>query len=168
MFDNKSFHFPPNVVAGMLEISVQSVRRWAEYHREHLSEGANPTPGKPRGFTWSDVETLRKIKAMRDTGMAASAINIALSASIESPTTPLPSVVSPIEPQTNTGELQSTQAIVVALQAMRTDIAALQEARQEDRDKRIDTVTAIGLGFGIGLVFCAILIGLAWLYGGTP
>ena len=32
----------------------------------------------------------------------------------------------------------------------------------------IGALSAIGLGFGIGLVFCAILIGLAWLYGGTP
>ena len=166
MSDNESFHFAPNVVAGMLDISVQSVRRWAEYHREHLSEGANPEAGKPRGFTWTDVEMLRKIKAMRDTGMAASAINIALSTPIDNPTKPLPSAVSLMEPEASTGELQSTQAIVVALQAMRADIAALQDARQEDRDKRIDTVTAIGLGFGIGLVFCAILIGLAWLYGG--
>ena len=98
--------------------------------------------------------------------MAASAINIALSTPIDNPTKPLPSAVSLMEPEASTGELQSTQAIVVALQAMRADIAALQDARQEDRDKRIDTVTAIGLGFGIGLVFCAILIGLAWLYGG--
>lgn len=166
MSDNKSFQFTPNVVAGMLEISVQSVRRWAEYHRDYLSEGANPLPGKQRGFTWADVETLRQIKSMRDIGLSASVINAKLSEPIDNPTTPLPSAVSLIEPQGDIGELHSTQTIVVALQAIRADIAALQEARQEDREKRIDTVTAIGLGFGIGLLFCAILIGLAWLYGG--
>jgi len=32
--------------------------------------------------------------------------------------------------------------------------------------RRFDTVTVLGLGICMGLLFAAILIGLAWLYGG--
>lgn len=76
---NEQHTFAPHDVAGMLGISAMTVRRWADYHREHFSEVANPIPGRARAYTWADVEKFRQIKALRDSGLSIEAINNTLS-----------------------------------------------------------------------------------------
>lgn len=61
--------------------------------------------------------------------------------------------------------LQQAQGLVVALEAMQRQIDAIQQAAQHADRSRFDTVTVLGIGICIGLLFAAILIGLAYLYG---
>ena len=67
-----------------------------------------------------------------------------------------------IAPLASQEERLQAPAIVVALEAMQRQIDAIQQTRKEM------TVTLIGMGFVGGLLFCTILIVLAWLYAGVP
>jgi len=67
-----------------------------------------------------------------------------------------------IAPTTAQEGLGQAPAMLVALQAMQAQIAALQQANR----RRFDTVTVLGIGICIGLLFAVGMIVLAWLYGG--
>ncbi len=85
---NSQHLFAPHDIAGMLGVSVMTVRRWADYHKAHLSEHANPPHGKVRAFTWADVEKFRQIKTLRDSGLNVTAINNMLSSATAESITP--------------------------------------------------------------------------------
>lgn len=157
----------PADIAKECGVSVGTVRNWCADYAEFLSPGANPSDGN-RLLNERDLEICRYIARLRKESMSKPQIILRLRETsfghvdIETP------IVNPIEPlqgqqeSLQEGLQQSPQAIVVALEAMQRQIDAIQE----DRRTRIDTVTAIGLGLCMGLLFAAILIGLAWLYGG--
>lgn len=56
-------------------VTIHSLRRWCEWHKAHLSPGANPDAGQPRRVTCVDVEVLRHVKALRSEGLQTVAIN---------------------------------------------------------------------------------------------
>lgn len=128
--DQEAFHFAPHDVAGLTNVSVQSVRRWAEYHSSHLSSTANPAPGQPRRFTWADIETFRRIKELRDIGLSVEAINLKLSedkavVAIKNPTT----AVSVMAAQDAPGTPDSTQVLIVAQEAILRRLEAVEASR---------------------------------------
>ena len=161
--------FTPNEAAQMMGTAAHNVRRWTEYHAAHLSPLATPAPGQARRYTGRDVEVLKHVKALRAQGLTVPVINEQLAGLTfaEIDTEVHDSVDSgEIAPATAQDGPQSTQAFIMVVQDLQRRFEAIEQARHDERHNRIDTVTAIGLGLCMGLLFAAILIGLAWLYGG--
>ena len=160
---NEQHRFAPHDVAGMFDVSVMTVRRWAEYHKAHLSESANPSPGKPRSFTWADVEQFRQIKTWRDEGLSVDAINTRLTNNVTEPITSTVTDNSAIALPTSPEGLQQAPAMLVVLNDLEKRIDAKIEVLHQAR--RFDAVGFIGIGIIIGIAFCTMLIALASLYG---
>ena len=158
--------FAPNEAAQLVGTAAHNVRRWTEYHSAHLSPLATPTPGQARRYNGRDIEVLKHVKALRAQGLTVPVINEQLAGLTFAEIDTTAPDSEAIAPTTAPGELQSTQALIMVVESLRSEVNAIQQARQEERHNRIDTVTAIGLGLCMGLLFAAILIGLAWLYGG--
>jgi len=158
----------PHATAAMLEITPVTLRRWCEYHAEHLSTGTNPPTGKARRFTGRDLEILKHVRSLRALGLTVADINEELQsltfAVVDNDEQSAASVA--IAPTTVQEGLQQAPGVIVALEAMQRRIDAIQQASQHANRQRFDTITVLGVGICIGLLFAAILIGLAWLYGG--
>lgn len=164
---------PLATTAEMIGIKAGTLRRWCAYHSAHLSATANPPTGQPRRFTNRDVEILRYVQDLRSQGVTVDSINSQLGLltfpeidttgqneeQLEADSTEL-AAVGPQE------GLHDVAAIMLLLSNHQAQIEALQQARDNDRYSSIDTITAIGMGLCMGLLFAAIAIGLAWLYGG--
>ena len=160
--------------AEAIDVSIHSLRRWCEWHKAYLSPGANPAAGQPRRLTGVDIEVLRHVRALRSEGLQTVAINEQLAgltfAEIDTGDHGAGDSEE-IVPTDTQEKLQQTPGAIVGpeyLMAIERRFEALEAARQEDRRDRFDQLTMLGIGICIGLLFCAILIGLAWLYGGTP
>lgn len=128
-------------------------------------------PGQARRYTGRDVEVLKHVKALRAQGLTVPVINQQLVGLTfaEIDTEVHNSVDSgEIAPAATQDGPQSMKAFIMVVQDLQRRFDALEQARHDERHNRIDTVTAIGLGLCMGLLFAAILIGLAWLYGCTP
>jgi len=158
--------------AEAIDVSIHSLRRWCEWHKAHLSPGANPDPGHARRLTGVDIEVLRHVKALRSEGLQTVAINEQLAgltfAEIDTSAHGAGDREE-IAPTAAQEKLQQTPGPIMApeyFMSIERRFEALEAARQEDRRDRFDQLTMLGLGVCFGLLFCAILIGLAWLYGG--
>ena len=156
----------PTFTAELLDIKPLTLRRWCEYHAEHLSPGTNPPSGQARRFTDKDIEVLKHIKHLRSQGFNTAIINERLAGLTFAEVI----TVERSEDDSADSEDLATQNAPESLQqAPQSFVVALQhiERRMDAYERRrLDTVTSIGLGFVGGLLFCAILILLAWLYGG--
>ena len=145
-------------------------RRWADLHGAYLSASAHPPVGQARRFDSRDLEVLRTVKSYRDQGISTAIINDRLAGLTFASVIDNEIAEDTTGPGADSTELASvsaqetpgqTQALIMVVQGVESRIAAVE------RLQRQGYVTAIGLGICIGLLFCAILIGLAWLYGGT-
>jgi DNA-binding transcriptional MerR regulator len=153
----------------MLGITPVTLRRWCEYHAKNLSTSANPRAGKARRLTGRDLEGLKHVRALPAQGLTVAAINEQLQAltfAVVDTDEPSAGDSKEIASTAAQEESPSTQMFVMVVLDLQRRFDAMEQARQEDRRKRIDTVSAMGLGCVGGLLFCAILILLAWLYGG--
>lgn len=161
----------------MVGTAAHNVRRWTEYHAAHLSPLATPAPGQARRYNGRDVEVLKHVKALRAQGLTVPVINEQLAGLTFAEIDTSAGDSEELPPVASQGGLQSTSSAIMVVEAinalesriqarLESRLATIEQARQEDRRTRIDTVTAIGLGLCMGLLFAAILIGLAWLYGG--
>ena len=145
------------------KVSLNTIRNWCRDYGIFLSPGAS-AKGEARAFTGRDIEVLKYVALLRSEGMQRDAIIQRLGetsfAEIETNepsdegvnSTELASVGAQVEPG-------QSQAIIVAVQAMQTQIEAIQAAR------RFDAVGFVGIGIIIGIAFCTLLIALASLYG---
>ena len=163
---------PLAITAEQVGIKAVTLRRWCEYHAAYLSPGANPPTGQARRFNGRDIEVLKTVRELREEGFSVARINEKLSGLTfaEIDTSAADSADSEELAPTTFGRAQVEAAPDGLQQAPQSIVVALQhiERRMDAYERRrFDTVTAIGLGFTAGLLFCAILIGLAWLYGGT-
>jgi len=159
----------PTFTAELLDIKPLTLRRWCEYHAEHLSPSTNPPSGQSRRFTDKDIEVLKHIKHLRSQGFNTAIINERLAGltfaevitdeRTEDDSAGDSEALASVSPQEG---LQQAPGVIVALQAMQRQIDGLQQANR----RRFDSITILGVGICIGLLFAAILIGLAWLYGG--
>lgn len=154
-----------------LGIQPITLRRWCATYAAHLSPTANPTPGTSRRFTGRDLEVLRHVRTLRDKGVSVPLIAEQLAgltfptidhdaptpptghAGIEADSTAIATTTAPDTPQ-------STQHIIQLLSSQQSQIDAIQR-------RRLDSVTAIGIGFVAGLLFMVVLLLLASIYG-TP
>ena len=157
----------PTFTAELLGIKPLTLRRWCEYHAEHLSVGTNPPSGQARRFTDKDIEILKHVKHLRSQGFNTAIINNQLEGltfaeviTDERSEDDRAGDSEELAPPAAQAGPQQTQALIMVVQELQRQVGVIQENRW------LDTITAIGLGFTAGLLFCAILIGLAWLYGG--
>lgn len=148
--------FTPAQVAKLIDTGAHNVRRWAEWHAEHLSQAANPGQDKPRRLTQRDIEVLRSVKALRDQGLQTEAINQQLAqttfAVVETSFTEAPSDAQELR----ASEIEPFKAIVQALQPFEARIAKL-EARRFD-------VQSFAIGVIVAGIFFALMLLLAVLY----
>jgi DNA-binding transcriptional MerR regulator len=137
-------------VAKRLGLPTHTIRRWAEYHREHLSETANPEDvGTARRFTEKDVQTLQAAQQMRAKGLTVAVINDRLSGlSIGEIEQTEPTGIEPAQ-DAPTGDVVSGALIarVDALLALGERVQALEAQRW-----RIDVVFVAVAAFVAGLV----------------
>ena len=155
----------PHATAAMLEITPVTLRRWCEYHAEHLSAGANPPAGKARRFTGRDLEVLKHVRSLRAQGLTVADINeqlAGLTFAVVDASEQTTGDSKEIAPLGSPEGLQQSPGVIVALEAMQRQIDAIQQ----DNRRRFDTVTVLGIGICIGLLFAVGMIVLAWLYGG--
>lgn len=169
MDDNQTLSL--SEAAAIVGVKPVTFRRWADLHGAYLSAGAHPPVGQSRRFDSRDLEVLRTVKSLRDQGISTAIINDRLqgltfasvitndiSDDVTGPgadSTELASVASQEGPH-------QTQAIVVALSTLQTQMDAIQRAQRQGH------ITSIGVGFCIGLLFMLCLIALASLYGAGP
>lgn len=155
----------PSAAAQRLGVEVYTVRRWCDWHAAHLSASASPGAGALRRLTQSDIEVLSMVRDLRAQGLHTETINEQLEgvtfAVVD--TDEQPSADSEqLAPLASQEGLQQASAVVVALEAMQRQIDGIQQANRS----RLDTITSIGIGICIGLLFAVGMIVLAWLYGG--
>lgn len=154
MPDHNPLHtFAPHDLAGMFDVSVMTIRRWAEYHGAHLSPGANPTAGQPRRFSWADVETMRQIKAWRDAGLSVEAINAKLTEANEGANAETTTIVSPfVDDERPQNALNSTQNPIMVVEDLRAIEARLAAVEQRTRPNLWWFVAGIAVGLGAAAV----------------
>jgi len=159
----------PHATAAMLEITPVTLRRRCEYHAAHLSAGANPPAGKARRFTGRDLEVLKHVRSLRAQGLTVADINEQLAgltfAVVETDEQTVTNSEE-LAPHASQEGLQSTQALIMVVESLQSEVNAIKQANQEASRRRFDTVTVLGLGICIGLLFAVGMIVLAWLYGG--
>jgi len=156
----------PAAAAQRLGIEVYTVRRWCDWHAAYLSPGASPGPGALRRLTQRDVEVLSQVRELRAQGLHTETINEQLAGLTFAVVDTDEQSAADSEAIITTTAQEAPQAIVVALQAMQRQIDALQQANQPANSRRFDTITVLGIGICIGLLFAVGMIVLAWLYGG--
>jgi DNA-binding transcriptional MerR regulator len=154
-------------VAQDLDLSAQSVRRYAHEFRDHLGPDANPGHGATRQFSSEDIQVMRAAKRFLMSGLTYETTNQRLDlVSIDVPSDPPPTVSTAVDLQ----PLQSTVSIVLAhidrmdqtLQSTLTDrltdhqtvvqLAATVEKMREDRTRPIVYLFWFGAGFGCALL----------------
>ena len=157
----------PSEAAKRLGVEVYTVRRWCDWHAAHLSASASPGAGALRRLTQSDIEVLSMVRDLRAQGLHTETINEQLEgvtfAVVDNDTANVSSMNGESEelaPLASQEAPQSTQAIIMVVESLRSEVKAIQEAR------RFDAVGLVGLGIVIGLVFATMFIALASLYGG--
>ena len=152
----------PTITAEILGITPVTLRRWCDYHGAHLSTGANPPAGQARRFNGRDLEVLKTVKQLREQGLTVASTNDQIGkltfAEIDT-TDPQPD-----QPQALAAVQESAHNALAPTVAQDYIITVERRVGALER-RRLDNVTAIGLGFVGGLLFAAILIGLAALYG---
>lgn len=74
--------YQPAHVSQQLGVSAFTVRRWCEWHSDHLSPGANPSPGRPRKLDDRDLEVLRHVAQLRNQGLQTTEINTQLASMV--------------------------------------------------------------------------------------
>jgi len=154
---------PLAITTDRIGVKAVTLRRWCDYHSAHLSPGANPPTGQARRFSNRDIEVLKTVRDLRQEGFSVARINEKLAGitfAVIDTEERAPDSIELAPPAVPDG-LQQAPAPIVAhdyIITVERRLGALER-------RRLDNVTAIGLGFVGGLLFAAILIGLAALYG---
>ena len=168
--------YKPSDAAKACNTSVNTIRNWCRDYAVFLSPGARGN-GANRILTDKDLNTLKYIAQLRAENLQQAAIaqrlqetsigEVETLVALQGPSIgpPLPEEMQELAPVAAQEGLQQAQGLVVALEAMQRQIDAIQQAVQHADRRRFDTVTVLGIGICIGLLFAAILIGLAYLYG---
>ena len=154
----------PHATAAMLEITPVTLRRWCEYHAEHLSAGANPPAGKARRFTGRDLEVFKHVRSLRALGLTVADINEQL----QSLTFAI--VDNDEQPAADSEELAplASQEGLQQAPAFPPEYFMSIERRFEALEaSRRDNVSWFALGFLVaGFLFLGMVL-LSWLYGGN-
>jgi hypothetical protein len=151
----------PGKAADLVGVEVYTIRRWCDWHKEHLSAGASPGPSALRRLTMRDVEVLKTVRDLRGQGQITIAINEQLAGlsfpEIDSKTTPddQPDTMLESSVTTVTSSQQAPAPLVVveasqAIEAIQVQIQAIQQAQ---RAGWWWLVAGIVIGLGLAVVF---------------
>lgn len=156
-------YITPTQMIEHLEIKPITLRRWCATYGAHLSPGANPAPGVARKFTGRDLQVFNYVRSMRDQGIGAAQINDQLAgltfAEIDHS--------EPDDDQPDDQQIESVTAVTGAA-SLPADLSvynALDQRLALLERRRFDSITLIGLGFGLGLLFMVAMLLLASIYG---
>jgi DNA-binding transcriptional MerR regulator len=145
-------------------VSLNTIRNWCRDYGAFLSPGASAI-GEARSFTGRDMEVLKYIALLRSEGMQKGAIMQRLGETTFSEIAP-DDTIEPTDESTELAPVASQEGLQQAPQSIMVALQHIERRMDAYERRRLDTITAIGLGFVGGLLFCAIVILLAWLYGG--
>ena len=172
MVDNNPLQtFTPTEAAELVGAGAHSIRRWAEWHSAHLSQGASPTPGAPRRFTGRDVEVLKHVKALREQGLQTLAINEQLArltfAEIDNQDQAV-ELPAALNPQPGSQESPSAAQLPVMVvndleNRFNAKFAALEKTREEVKHTRQRETLIFLLGLTAGIVLAVGLLAVAAL-----
>jgi DNA-binding transcriptional MerR regulator len=147
--------FTPNEVAQLTGIAAHNVRRWSEYHSNHLSPLANPPTGQARHYTGRDIEVLKHIDSLRKLGLTVPVINEQLVgltfAVIDTDAIAATSTALPTAPDAP----DRASASLVALDAINT---LQRRVESLERSKEPSFTVGLGVGFIAALVFVVLLL----------
>jgi DNA-binding transcriptional MerR regulator len=153
--------FQPSEVAAVLGLDVGTVRRWCEWHKEHLSEGASPPPGGRRQLSAHDVETMKVIKELRAAGLATLAVNARLRevtiAVVDSPALQATAQEGP-------GMALQRAEIETYIQAVQGHMQGQIEGLRGEI-ARASKITAFALGALTTAIFFLLVLGLFVIFG---
>lgn len=153
--------FNPADVAHMLGTSGATIRRWSEWHAEHLSPTARPGLHKERRFTAHDIEVLRAVQNLRSRGMTTTGVNAQLR------TVAIGDIMRPEEPpQPIVAAQESPSAPLVPAQVSEYLLHRLDriEQRQAEAGRQQRDRFMIALyGFLAGAVLMMVIFWLAYL-----
>lgn len=164
--------YSPTAAAGLLGISVSSLRTWCAQFAVALSDGASPGPGVERKLNDTDIAILLRVKELRAQGMPTEAIVTALhgedTASLQ-PYIDATATATTTLAESPTAPLQQPPAqldIIAAFSAIQTQIQTLQTTQREDHQARAGQVTSYMLGLLSGLLLCVLIMLIVWIVGG--
>jgi DNA-binding transcriptional MerR regulator len=159
--------FTPHEAAALVGVAVHNVRRWAEYHASHLSDGANPPTGQVKRFNGRDIEVLKHVKALRALGQSVPVINEQLKtitfAQIDNESDSALTVDTVIATPTAQEEHHKAPALLMVVNDLEKRFDAKFAALERNRRDGLIMFTA---GFLAAGILFLLLIGLAILYGG--
>lgn len=126
-----STHLQPVDVAKRLDVSTNTIRRWANEFGLHLSPEASPAPGRARSFSPRDLYVLGQVHQLSQQGLTLAQIDVTLQ-SLE-----LPDVVAPL---TAEEEASAPVELPEGLQLLQSMVGALDNLTdQSDRLTRLES-----------------------------
>ena len=158
-------------VAQELDLSAQSVRRYAHEFRDHLGPDANPGHGATRQFTPEDVQVMRAAKRFLMSGLTYETTNQRLDlVSIDVPSDPPPTASTAVDlapvhsalsavfvnlhriDQTIQTSLTQTATDRHTLIQLAADVERLEDAQSRRRPDAVIALLWFGAGFALALV----------------
>ena len=158
-------------VAQELDLSAQSVRRYAHEFRDHLGPDANPGHGATRQFTPEDVQVMRAAKRFLMSGLTYEVTNERLDlVSIDIPPDPPPTASTAVDlaplhsavsavfvnldriDQTLQTSLTRTATDHNTLLNLAADLDKVKEAQSRRRPDAVIALLWFGAGFALALV----------------
>lgn len=161
-------HYTPTAAAGIVGISVSSLRNWCAQFADHLSPDAHPPTGHERKLSAQDLAILQRVKELRAQGMETAAIKgtlqtedtTALQPYIDvAPQPPTAPAVSEATPQ-----LQPATELLQTLQTLADERYSAVEQRIEAMERQQgDRLQWFIYGVVVGILLVIAAAGLLWL-----
>jgi DNA-binding transcriptional MerR regulator len=143
----------PSAAALTVGVDTMTIRRWCEWHKEHLSASANPAPGSRRFLTLKDLETLSLIKELRQQGLTTVQVNEQLQHIDVTPAEPIESLATVTD---SAGAQETALRVIEALQNITGPLAARVEALERQQTERRLASRDMIIGLAVGAILSAV------------
>lgn len=157
-------YYTPTAAAGLIGISVSTLRNYCSQFKELLSPDASPPAGQERRLTPADVATLQRARELRNQGMAPAEIVTTLRATLQMDDTGtlqpyidaqvITTAPDPVESPTPL----AMNSLQTELQIIQRQINTLEAHRREDADYRVRMIWMFAAGVVAGLLLAAVAI----------
>lgn len=143
----------PTKVANLLTVSASTVRRLTGLYADYFSPDATPPAGGRRFYNAEDVETLRTIIDLQNTGVAEPDIIARLDRGVTLPSQPTDLVAEPVNPFS---ALPAPQIIKLDTQDVTASIERLAAA-QDRQTATMERLISALIWFAAALVVIVLL-----------
>lgn len=155
--------YNPSDAAKACNVSVNTVRGWIRDYGQHFSAAARGESGN-RLLSDKDMNTLKYIAQLRSEGLQKDAIGVRLQeTAIGDVETIVPlqstSITQPASPESHS----DAPLMLAVVNDLQTQVRALQQARQEDKQNRQSQTLIFLLGLTAGIVLTVGLLAVAAL-----